>query len=187
MIPFRYIRRTAVCVAALLATSCSSSFKQIRTPMSAPAASDEELANAIFRKVNDYRRSMGKHPLEPHDGLATLSWQQAESMRTRRTPGQPLKISHLNFEQRAAMARYHYNVQWMAENVAAGMSSGDATADMLLELWKNSRSHRHNLLSSWEYTGVGVATDEDGVVFASEMFGTGGGRQKTMLERTRQH
>jgi hypothetical protein len=57
--------------------------------------------------------------------------------------------------------------------------------NVLLEVVLDSASHRHHLMESWQFTGVGVSVADDGMVFAAQMFGTAAIRQKSLTERFR--
>jgi hypothetical protein len=77
--------------------------------------------------------------------------------------------------QRAAAAGYDYCL--VAENIAyqyrsSGFESADALAQALVEGWKRSPEHRHNmLLGNATETGTGIAQGEGGRYFAVQMFG----------------
>ena len=77
--------------------------------------------------------------------------------------------------QRAAAPGYDYCL--VAENIAyryrsSGYDSGAKLAAELVEGWKNSPEHRHNmLLPAATETGVGVAQGQHGPYFAVQMFG----------------
>lgn len=81
-------------------------------------------------------------------------------------------ISHAGFDGRLRAAQYHYNMETISENVIAGTRLSGDIAGILVRGWIGSRGHHENLTSDWDVTGIGVAVDSDGAVFATQLFGT---------------
>ena len=62
-------------------------------------------------------------------------------------------------DQRLTVAGYDYIV--MGENLAVGQT----TVAEVLDRWMESPSHRDNILSlEWTRIGIGIRTDEDGIL-----------------------
>jgi uncharacterized protein YkwD len=53
----------------------------------------------------------------------------------------------------------------VSENVGAS-----PTPQHLLQLWKASKDHNKNMLDDWTHSGIGVAVDSDGMIFATQLF-----------------
>lgn len=74
--------------------------------------------------------------------------------------------SHDGFQGRAALARQKYHIMTLSENVAYSSRGGN-----LVQIWVNSRPHERAMRGKWSLTGVGLAIDKDGMMFASQLFG----------------
>lgn len=174
------IHNLSVVVAAgfLLAASCSAPLQPNRVLVSHPSsvASGQGLAGTIDSKVNAYRRTLGKPPLRRHAGLDRLAWQHAESMRiSRGKSGKGIAgdLSHDGFEERTLHARRLMGMSDLGENVGTCRGSRAGAAGTLVTAWSMSAGHRMNLKGAWSRTGIGVAIDDDGTVFAVQLFGNG--------------
>jgi uncharacterized protein YkwD len=68
--------------------------------------------------------------------------------------------------------------RWLrcAENISMSRRKGKEAADQVFESWMSSKGHRGNILSA-EFTevGVGIARNEEGEVYFTQVFGS---RQK---------
>jgi len=66
---------------------------------------------------------------------------------------------------------------WVAENILYNWSadeSAESAAETCVNQWMNSSGHRRNILNSgWGSLGVGVATDSQGRIWATQKFGNG--------------
>jgi uncharacterized protein YkwD len=171
------------CIGAL--ASCAPKPEIQRMPVSASLHPDSPLSERVLREVNSYRRSHGVSQLQRHAGLDRLAQQHSEYLRKNRgTFGLYGKnVSHIGFEGRALAARTNYHMENLSENVASASGSGANTSKTLLELWKNSKAHEYNMRSAWTYTGIGVAVDPDGTVFATQLFSSVMNSQTSLRER----
>jgi uncharacterized protein YkwD len=145
-------------------------------------AAGQTSADAVFRQVNVYRRSKGVSPLVRHPGLDRLAQQHSEFLRKNRGKFSlhGKNVSHDGFESRAAAARHQYKIMTLHENVAAGSRGTN-----LVQTWSNSRAHEHAMRGKWPLTGVGVVVDGDGMVFATQLFGTAPSSNSQMELRER--
>lgn len=143
----------------------------------AACSRDQMLASCVFEQVNRYRQSTGSARLVDHSGLNKLALQHSEYMRRHRgTFGIYGKnVTHIGSEGRSLVAMRIYNFINYSENVAATMKcvSDARSASKLVGLWTNSPDHLAAMeSSSYTHTGVGIVTDTDGTVFATQIFGT---------------
>ena len=147
----------------LAAVSCVSP-----NPGTFPAA-DNSNATALFNDVNRYRAGLGKPPLVRHAGLDAIAQRHSEAMR------RSGRLSHDGFQARAATARTKYQLTPLHENVAWGTRGSSIT-----RIWAASRRHAPAMRGNWSYTGVGVAVDGNGTIFATQLFGNtaSGGLQR---------
>ena len=80
-----------------------------------------------------------------------------------------LSISHDGFFIRVRAARY-VGMGAVAENVGATQLFHSAPAPSLVKGWIASKGHHINIVSNYEYTGVGAYTTTDGAVYATQLF-----------------
>ena len=145
------------------------------------------LAGNIHAQVNSYRQSLGKPALRRHTGLDRLAQQHSEFMRRNRGKfgnGTKGNISHFGFEERSLMAQRGMGMSDVGENVGT-CSRATRPADILVEAWKKSKGHQMNLKGGWSQTGIGVVVDEDGTVFATQLFGNANSSHLSLTNRMR--
>ena len=142
--------------------------------------SERTTAGSIHRQVNAYRSSKGLAPLLRHPGLDSMAQQHAEYLMRNRTKFLAGQGSHYGFEGRAALARHKYNIMALAENAAYSPRGGS-----LVQIWINSRAHEHAMRGKWSLTGIGLAIDKDGMMFATQIFGTPPSSNSQMALRDR--
>ena len=143
----------------------------------AALAPDHVLASQVFDQVNNYRKSKGSGPLLGHPALNRMAEQHSEYMRENRgkfnLDGK--NISHMGSEGRALAAMRMYHFTSTSENVAATpkASSVPQSAANLVTLWVHSPDHEAAMKNpEYTHTGVGIVTDSDGTIFATQLFGT---------------
>ncbi len=138
---------------------------------------DRLVASQIFDQVNTYRKSKGSGPLLGHPALNRMAEQHSEYMRGNRGKFNlnGKNVSHIGSEGRAVEAmRMHHFISF-SENVAAApkASSVSQSAANLVTLWIHSPDHEAAMRNpDYTHTGVGIVTDADGTIFATQLFGT---------------
>jgi uncharacterized protein YkwD len=160
---------------AVLLAPCAPGLEPSATtlPVTTAPAGQGRLAATIHGQVNAYRQSLGKPALQRHAGLDRLAQQHAEFMRRNRGKfgkGNAGNLTHHGFEERTLMAQRGMGISDVGENVGACQGAASA-AGTLVEAWKKSRGHQMNLKGGWTQTGIGVVVDDDGTVFATQLFG----------------
>jgi len=143
-------------------------------PVSKPKQPEATLAAGVYQQINAYRRTHGATDLQRNPALDHLAQQHSEFLRTNRGKFSiyGANVSHFGFESRALAAKRIYHMNQVGENVASTPNGGPATAARLVDLWVHSPNHEVNLRNSWTYTGIGVVEDRDGMVFATQIFGS---------------
>lgn len=142
-------------------------------PAGAVAADESATASAIVEGTNAFRQSQGLPPVERDAALDAAAQQFARFMA--RTGKYGHGADGRRPPQRAAAAGYDYCL--VAENIAyqyrsSGFDSSGALAQTLVEGWKQSPEHRHNmLLEAATETGTGIAQGDGGRYLAVQMFG----------------
>ncbi|MCX6876699.1 MAG: CAP domain-containing protein [Verrucomicrobia bacterium] len=144
--------------------------------MSAPNKAESSLEENLYREVNAYRRQHGRNNLQRNPKLDGLARQHSDFLLNNRGKssvfGAKSDISHYGFESRSFAAQRLYNMDQVSENVASAKGCGSNVASYVVGLWENSQSHEYNMRTLWTQTGVGVAVDDDGTVFVTEIFAT---------------
>lgn len=162
-----YLKLSAIVLAGLLASCSSPSPDLTRVPVSLTRGSDSSLNGKIFDGVNIYRAAKGKSILKRHAGLDAIAQKHCEYL-AKNCGSSGMNIGHIGFEGRALVARQAYDITSIGENVA---SSTTKSADRLVDLWKSSKTHDHNMCSDWTYAGIGTAFTSDGMVISTQVFG----------------
>jgi uncharacterized protein YkwD len=120
------------------------------------ASEAEHLARDLFARVNDERAERGLPAYVWHDGLAELARGWSEEM-----IATGYRHSDDGFRQ-------HPDFIGSGENIAMGY---DGSTDVHLA-WMESDSHREAILSTeFVAIGVGVVCRNDGVLWATQIFG----------------
>lgn len=113
----------------------------------------------VHRLVNEHRTGMGLPALEWNDIIANECRQHSQEMANAHT------INHDGFYDRVNKIKETIPWSWAGENVAYNYSAqGAVTA------WLNSPGHKSNIESNSNLTGVGVAFDEDSVMYFTQIF-----------------
>jgi len=132
--------------------------------VNAPGLSD--LGSRLREAGNSYRRSNGKSTLTNHTGLHEMAQQHAEAM------ARSGKLSHAGNSARSGLAASKYQIRATAENVMRWHVRLGRDPQAMLKTWTDSSGHRRNLLDpSYAVTGLGIAQDEQGNIWVTQMFG----------------
>lgn len=174
---------------AMFVPSCASTLNTTRVPMSSVLSSaDASLAGKLHAEINNYRSSIGHEPLRRHAGLDRMAQQHSEFMRLNRGKFSLAgsNVTHYGFDARVLRAQRGMHMENLAENVVAGQRMKGNIPAQLVNAWKNSPDHAYNLNNDWSVTGIGVAVDSDGTVFATQIFATENHSQMELMDRFRQ-
>ena len=126
-----------------------------------------ELADRILELVNKERVDRGFAPLDSYDDLTNSAILRAEELKETFSHFRP-DGSYFNS---AIMKEFRFN---SGENIisAGGFKTNDvdSLAQLLIEEWMESPSHKKNILNSkWAKTGIGVYSDGK-TVYVSQLF-----------------
>lgn len=164
----KYSSATLVLAILLVFASCSKSsteeFEQLYTEANAgnekvtvdPVKMEEDLLNLI----NDYRQSIGLNILEQSSSAYKYAEEHNEYMISKNS------LSHDNFESRAAKIADEMNAQLISENVARYYTSAEVT----LDAWINSTSHREAMEGDFSHTTLSVQLDKIGRPYFTQIF-----------------
>jgi uncharacterized protein YkwD len=113
----------------------------------------------VHRLINLHRTGIGLAELEWNETIAEQCRNHSIEMANAHT------INHDGFNDRINIIRETIPWSWAGENVAYNYSAqGAVTA------WLNSPGHKSNIESNSNLTGVGVAFDEDSVMYFTQIF-----------------
>jgi uncharacterized protein YkwD len=113
----------------------------------------------VHRLVNLHRTGMGLAALEWNDIIVNECRQHSQDMADTHT------INHDGFNERINKIGETISWNWAGENVAYNYS-----AQSVVTAWLNSPGHKSNIESNSNLTGVGVAYDEDSVMYFTQIF-----------------
>lgn len=126
----------------------------------------KDLGSRLREAANAYRRSNGKSTLTNHAGLQEMAQQHAEAM------ARSGKLGHAGDSSRSGIAATKYQIRATAENVMRWHVRASRDPQVMLKSWTDSSGHRRNLLDpEWAVTGLGIAQDEQGNIWVTQMFG----------------
>ena len=152
---------------ALAMASCdTSSVVEEEELFESEVPSDEESielsANEqeLFDLVNEYRVSTGKNALVFSKEAYKYALEHNDHMISEG------KLSHDNFSSRASKIAKETNATFVAENVAKDYHK----ADMALQGWMDSASHRKTIEGDFTHTAIGVTANTEGKLYYTQIF-----------------
>lgn len=140
----------------------NSSTKRNAQTLSKVTFQTTNLEKLVFEQINQYRIAKGLPKLTLNANISRQARIHSENMAKGKVP-----FSHDGFEQRVKAIPLTYNSA--AENVA--FNSGYSNpANQAVVGWLNSPGHLKNIQGRYNLTGVGVATNDKGEVYLTQMF-----------------
>jgi uncharacterized protein YkwD len=134
------------------------------TPHIAYTTSDAygRMANDVLGYVNDYRRKKGLPALTMNSIISAQAQKHSDNMASHRTA-----FGHNGFSKRMKnISSQIRSVGATAENVAFG----SRTAKEVVEDWLHSPGHRENIEGPYNLTGIGIAADNKGHLYFTQIF-----------------
>jgi len=144
------------CLILFLTTACEDDPVTSDNNNGSPSNSVEA---EVHRLVNLHRTGIGLPALEWNDIIANECRQHSQEMANAHT------INHDGFNERINKVGETISWSWAGENVAYNYS-----AQSVVTAWLNSPGHKSNIESNSNLTGVGVAFDEDSVMYFTQIF-----------------
>ena len=120
------------------------------------------LEKEILGLINQHRSSLGLASLQMVQVASQPAYNHSRDMALRKTG-----FGHEGFDTR--ISNIGKSEGWLtasAENVAYGKLS----AEEVVNGWLNSKGHKKNIEGDYAFTGIGVFTDQKGVVFFTQIF-----------------
>lgn len=118
-----------------------------------------DIEKEVHRLINLHRSEVGLTSLEWNDIIARECREHSIDMANAKA------INHNGFNERINKIGETISWSWAGENVAYNYNAKDAVI-----AWLNSTGHKSNIESNSNLTGVGVAFDEDSVIYFTQIF-----------------
>lgn len=158
-------RRTAVLSAGgLVGAVC------VPASIAAAAPSVGAIERAIHAEVNERRSARGLPALAYNERLASDARGHSRAMANRGF------FSHTAPGESSFADHYDAGCSGLAENIAYRTTRSEdaqSIAANVVDQWMGSSGHRRNILGEYATEGVGVALTSDGVLYATQAFGSG--------------
>lgn len=121
-----------------------------------------DIQKNILEGINAYRLERGLTPLKLEGAISKIATSHSEDMAENAIP-----FGHDGFKNRMEKIFQQFHSKWIAENVAY---AGDKNSQTIINLWLNSKGHRKNIEGNYNLTGIGIAKDKDGSIYATQIF-----------------
>ena len=141
--------------------------KNIKNTVAEAKLSDQELADLvqqIHQEINQYRNSLNLAPLT----LDAQINKQAEIHSQNMAQGQ-VEFSHDGFDRRVKALSNKISYRRVSENVAYNQGYR-APAAKAVAGWIESEGHRQNIIGNYNLTGIGVAKNQRGEYYFTQIF-----------------
>jgi len=122
------------------------------------------LVEQVHRGINEYRASLDLPPLK----LNSLINQQAE-IHSRNMAEQEVGLGHQGFQARVEALKSGIAYRRAAENVAFNQGYQDP-AQTAIAGWIKSKGHHENMIGDFNLTGIGVAQNNQGEYYFTQIF-----------------
>ncbi len=159
----------AVTMGALIMSSCSGS-----VTADPPSSKEAAIANELFGMVNAKRQAAGLNKLKPNGTLNNQSRKHTKWMMENRakfrSEGRVSQLHNYGSHSRSYYATQQLRVETVSENVIAGWRLKGDIAQGIFDGWVRNKRQREQMMDDYYYTGIGVDIDDEGYVFAVQMF-----------------
>ena len=116
----------------------------------------------ILYYVNEHRLSKGLVPLNMNQLVTAEALKHSQQMASGR-----VALGHSGFSNRVERISSQLGpISQSGENVA----SGNLTAKQVVANWLNSPGHRENIEGRFTLTGIGIAKNNKGVIYFTQIF-----------------
>ena len=123
-----------------------------------------DLGSQVYAASNAYRKLNGLGSLKREKELDRLAQEHSESMARRG------KLDHSGASGRTDQVTARFSVSEKAENVMRTHVKMGRDPQSTLKLWINSPGHRKNLLGPYALSGLGIAQDEMGNIWITQIY-----------------
>ncbi|BAU63770.1 SCP-like extracellular [Stanieria sp. NIES-3757] len=123
-----------------------------------------ELEDLVHQQINQYRQSLNLSPLQLNPLISKQARIHSENMAQGIVP-----FGHNGFEERVKALEESIQYRRAAENVAYNQGYSDPVGQAV-QGWINSFDHRHNIEGNYDLTGIGVAKNDRGEYYFTQLF-----------------
>ncbi len=155
--------RSFRCATALLAVACGATRASAPAMPAGPALGG--LEREVHERVNAHRATRGLSALVFDSAVASVARRFSARMARGDAP-----LEHVDFAERASAIGRRIEYSAVAENLGLNNRPSAETARAVVASWLRSPSHRLAIEGPFDVTGVGVATDERGVFYFTQIF-----------------
>jgi uncharacterized protein YkwD len=117
---------------------------------------------SVFQQINQYRAAQNLPPLRRNPRIDAQAQIHSQNMASGRTP-----LGHEGFQER--VEAIGIPLRGAAENVAYNQGTRDP-ATQAVQSWLRSSGHLANIRGDYNLTGVGVAVNNQGVFYFTQIF-----------------
>ena len=164
----RASREVAVALLAILLVAACATVPHRRRPSAAPPPPPPSAATTferqVFDLVNRHRASHGLRPLVLDPRITREARRHSAAMADGSVPP-----GHGGFDDRFASLRRTIGCRQLAENVAMNEDPWYPASEAFQD-WLDSPRHRTNIEGRYHSTGIGVATNDSGQVYFTQLF-----------------
>jgi uncharacterized protein YkwD len=140
----------------------NSLFVEGTAPLNQP--NSNEVVRTVHQDVNEYRVSRGLQPLALHPLVSEVATAHSRKMATGKVP-----FGHDGFEKRLKTLRQSLPFSKAAENVGYNMGYPDP-GSKAVKGWLHSPKHLENIQGDFNLTGIGVAKNDKGEYYFTQIF-----------------
>ncbi|WP_088893332.1 CAP domain-containing protein [Leptolyngbya ohadii] len=121
------------------------------------------IERSVFQRINQYRQQRGLAALTTNSSITRQARQHSRNMANLEV------LSHDGFSGRVDMIRKAVPLRGASENVAFNQGFSDPAAQAV-NGWLNSPGHLQNIMGNYNLTGIGVARNNKGAVYLTQIF-----------------
>lgn len=119
------------------------------------------IQQTILKDINSYRLKRGLEPLQLINRISLVAEKHSIEMASQTVP-----FGHLYFNERIdELAKEIKRYEAGAENVAYAYPF-----NTVVKNWLTSRGHRRNIEGNYNLTGIGIAYDNKGKIYYTQIF-----------------
>jgi uncharacterized protein YkwD len=122
------------------------------------------LERAVYQQINEYRISRNLSPLTVNELISQQARMHSENMARG-----IVEFSHEGFQQRISALKTTIAYRSAAENLAYNQGYADPATSAVAG-WLDSLSHRQNIEGNYNLTGIGIAKNQQGEYYFTQLF-----------------
>lgn len=134
------------------------------SPAPAPATEVAALEQSVHQKINAYRASRSLPALALNATLSHVARIHSQNMASGSVP-----FGHEGFDARVQTLSQTFTFRSVGENVSYNQGYSDPVA-VAVNGWLNSPGHLNNIVGAFNLTGIGVARNNNGEYFFTQIF-----------------